>query len=160
MHRCATSMHVHLHIAILYNIISQHTGNSRAECPYSWGRGVPHSGGYPSLSETAASGCTHDKDKCCQENYFGIFGYFLWYVFGYIHSIHGYPSLLEMNLLTIAMIKTNAAKKTIFGFLSKDFTFEHLFAILNAGFISRFPLSCILEMTFLIYALRKCLCQI
>ena len=66
-----------------------------------------------------------------------IFGYLLCIgVFGYIHSIHGYPSLLEMNLMTIQMIKTNAAKKTIFGFLSKDFTFEHLFAILNAGFIS------------------------
>ena len=77
-----------------------------------------------------------------------------------ISVLYRYPSLLEINLLTIAMIKTNAAKKTIFGFLSKDFTFEHLFAILNAGFISRCPLSCILEMTFLIYALRKCLCQI
>ena len=63
-------MHVQLYIAILYNINLQHTGNSRAECPYSWGRGVPHSGGYPSLSETAASGCTHDKDKCCQEKLF------------------------------------------------------------------------------------------
>ena len=121
---------------------------------------MPHSGGYPSLSETAASGCTHDKHKCCQENYFWIFGYLYTDRCLDTHSLHGYPSLLEMNLLTIAIIKTNAAKKTIFGFLSKDFTFEHLFAILNAGFISRFPLSCILEMTFLIYALRKCLCQI
>ena len=54
---------------VLYTVTTVPT----VQCPYSWGRrGVPHTGGYPSLSETTSPLLpTHitDKDKCCKENY-------------------------------------------------------------------------------------------